>query len=456
MIQRLIGLLPNELLTDVVNSLNLGDTLAFAQTSQGMYSVSQSALRRHKKYKSKYSTIQLGLPDIGFPFETFHPFLFLGEILNDPSITDYVTDLQISQYGSEPGLGYAGETEKSSGPVGANLRALLSTRGPEIESLSTKCSWIDKAKQGEWRSALTQTTNQPHHMAILLTMLRNLRSIKMLRICHGCVPINDIIWKVAATNRDPLSRSYHKALSALASISIDHWETKNGQNIQICNTFIALPSLRFLHGHMIYGSCKSGTDISSDEHNDTAATSYIKEISMKCSAIDAPSFVKILQPIKNLERFTYEHVPSIIGDAQYDPIGIIANLLKYASHSLNRLELTYNPIYGDSEQYIGDLRGFQVLHELRVRDAAFEEASEGEIVRMVEILPASIRSVTLLKHLRDDEDIRIFKGLAKGRDKVPGLKRIYLEEHYIWGNFMLPQALVDTCLEVGIEICGPA
>ncbi|KAL8743250.1 MAG: hypothetical protein Q9184_008135, partial [Pyrenodesmia sp. 2 TL-2023] len=341
-----------------------------------------------------------------------------------------------------------------------NLADIIASYGSEIAALGAEHPWLkEQVRRDDWRDALLVPTNQYHHLAMLLTMLPNLQSITFTSMSHHSEPIKETVRLIAAANRDPESPVHEKALAKLTKISIDRADTEMGEDITLYGPFMDLPSMRSVHGRMIDAANGVLPAVNSDQRSQVPLPRQVEEINMEYSAIDLGCWDWILGPIGNLKKFTYNHAGSIVGAAEYYSGGIVALLKKYASHSLVRLDLTAESIdnYGldtatgyIQKQFIGDLKDFQKLRVLRIHDTAFQKASDGEIARLVDVLPSSIRMVTLLSQIEEGDPAELFVGLAEGKkDKVPQLKKLILQ-----GDFSIEQDLIDKLKGVGVEITG--
>ncbi|KAL8874915.1 MAG: hypothetical protein Q9198_006659 [Flavoplaca austrocitrina] len=214
--------------------------------------------------------------------------------------------------------------------------------------------------------------------------------------------------------------------------------------------------MRSLYGHMIYGTangqdandaypCINLHDARVVEHN------QIDEIKMLYSSIDSTSWELILKPIENLKRFTYEHAGAVVKSAEYDGLGIADHLHKYASHSLQHLDLTCNIEYNEEDQFVGDLREFKLLRTLRLNAEAFvpkydnwRSRPEVEYDRLADALPTSIQAVTLVDWFADNDPLDLAR-LIEEKHKLPELRIINLE-----GTWVLTQSHLDLYKSVGI------
>ncbi|KAI4270994.1 MAG: hypothetical protein LQ337_006327 [Flavoplaca oasis] len=425
--------LPNEIITQVIDELDLTDTWSVAQTSKAIHHVSQPAMKRHRVYKAEFSLVRLGEPYMDNDdtrFEGSLPLVFLEQVIREPRIASYLTDLRLSLWSDVPDDDFRAEQQ---------LPAV-------ILAAIYNCPYIvDEV-------ALLMPKGQAHQVAFLLTLLPNLRSMAMRCMCDEIVPVAEMVWNIVQVNHNMSSAAQGKALSKLTKISIEHHDTENGQDVVLFAPFMSLPSMRSLCGRMIRGEidgypCTTFHDFRAVEH------SQMDEIEMLYSSIDSAIWELILKPIENLKRLTYEHAGAIVGNAEYDGLGITEHLRKYASHSLQHLDLTCDLGYNEEDQFVGDLKGFKLLRTLRLNAKAFcpkvdnwRSRPEVEYDRMADTLPTSIQAVTLVGGFANDGPLDLAK-LIEERHKLPELTRIDLE-----GAWDLTQSHLDLCKSVGIEV----
>ncbi|KAL8845737.1 MAG: hypothetical protein Q9221_009119 [Calogaya cf. arnoldii] len=402
-----------------------------------MLEISRPAIEKHRA--EKYATIIFGPPSYdGFDrFEGYHPLFLLDKIITDPSIASYVTEIQIHNCTSDHddqdyGEGHQQKKEQ--------LENIVEKRQHE---LVTQCSWLREERREEWQEALSAIHNQPHFIGILPTLLPNLESITMTQMTGDSGPITEIVDTVAAANRDPGSPLHEKALTKLLEVSLNHSDTEMGEDFGLYAPFTNVPSMRSIHGRMITEDYEQARV--HPLRND------IEEIKIVYSAVDLRSWEWMLKSVKNLKRFGYHHAGSIVGNGAYDARGIVALLRQHASHSLRKLDLTTEETqdWDPPNPFIGDLKGFKVLRILIIDDSCFQTMT-GQVMRLVDMLPLSLRVVTLLREVSGDA-VDLFRGLAEGKQQgLLELKRIRLD-----GDYALPSSLFEKCRDAAIEILGP-
>ncbi|KAL8993514.1 MAG: hypothetical protein Q9169_006284 [Polycauliona sp. 2 TL-2023] len=428
---------PNEILQRIIDELDSADTASFALSSKAMLEVSLRAIEKHRA--EKYSTISFGPPDVHEygTFEVHHPLFFLAKTFSKPSIATYVTEIHIIECTSDPDDQYYCFDDFPDEKA-IQLEQILVNQSHEI---SVQYSWLSEARRGEWRSALSSISNQQHFIGILLTMLPNLESITMTSMSFDCDPIMEIIDIIASANNNPGSPLHGKALTKLLEISLRQPDTEYAEPFGLYAPFTALPSMRSIHGSAIAANDQDHPR-AQPQRND------IEEIKIVNGAVCVEAWAWMLKSIRNLKRFGYAHYGFTVGDAEYDGRGIVDLLRRYASHSLRRLDLCADNSEWEIDPFLGHLKDFQVLRILRLDDNSFQTTA-GRVMRLIDMLPASIRVVRLLREASGDA-VDLFKGLAEGKqERLPELKRIFLE-----GVYYLPIDLVQKCKEVSIEISG--
>ncbi|KAI4207644.1 MAG: hypothetical protein LQ346_000451 [Caloplaca aetnensis] len=448
--------LPNEVIHQIIDSLHPGDLGSFVLSCKTIHVFSQRAVEKHQELLKQYSTLRFGDPGgwRGKDWRRDHPLLFLRTLLFNPGIAYYPRSLQATQWGDDD------DADEPIPEIG-NLADVIAVCGSEIATLGEEHPWLkDYAQRQEWRAALQVPTNHSHHLAMLLTMLPNLQSFTMIGMSHHIQPVRETVRAIAAANRDPHSAVHGKALGKLAKIRIDRADSELGEDITLYSSFLGLPSMRSVSGRMIDG--KDGDLLVEDPHlrHSVVVPHQIEEINMDYSAIGLDCWEWMLRYIGNLRQFTYRHTCGIVGGAEYYPRSIVALLKKYASHSLEKLHLSggSTDTHGIhmitrrrvQEQFIGDLKEFQQLRVLILFDTVFRKPNNGEMVRLVDVLPTSIRAVTLINEVQKSDSASLFLGLAEEKeDKLPQLKKLTL-----YGDFSIQQDLIDELKGVGVEITG--
>lgn len=383
--------------------------------------------------------------------------LFIDKILQNPRIAWYPRSIEAAEWDFDS----PGDSDDEDDAQETSVAQVISSRRSELSAFGAENPWLTgETRRAEWRDALLLFNNQHHHLAMLLTMLPNLRSVKLVSMHSDSEPLREMVWAIAAANRDLKSPLYGKALAKLVKIDADRDDTKYGEDITLYAPFMALPSLRLVHGHKIADEYRELPGESFGHDMELLRPRQIEEINIEYSAIGSDSWAWLLGNIENLKKFTYNHGGSMVGDADMECGKVVDLLKKHASHSLVRLDLTagftWTPVAWSMDgeryldQFIGDLKAFQKLRVLRIDDWVFQKGEAGEIVRLADVLPASIRIVKLVERIEEGDLADLFRGLAEAKkSNLPELKKVILEGEYnIW------KVMYDEITAAGVEISG--
>lgn len=161
--------------------------------------------------------------------------------------------------------------------------------------------------------------------ALLVRQLQNLREITYVNIGH-----DQDFYRLIAEYDDA---SHPPFLTKLRTVNLEHWDTEGGLSLEWIIIFMRLPSVRTINGHMI--------EAAEDYEIETKPKSNVTTLNLTYSCIELGAFDQLMEITQNLEYFSYEHSGAVVGDADCDPYGMVAVLLKHAGHSLKSLKINY-------------------------------------------------------------------------------------------------------------------
>lgn len=444
--------LPNEIILGIIDDIPTRDIKSFALCNKAIYNLCGTAIRRI--FEERYAVIRLGGPrDLprGYtrlragddPSREYHPLLFLDRILSKPNIAQYPTELQIELH--------VDDEDEMVDSEGAALDNAISTWGSELASIGANNPWLTGDIREEWQCAFLDPTNKFYHLGILLTMLPNVESITITNGLEEAAPLTDMIFAISEANRDPSSPVHRKTLANLHEVALETISGYPGEDKRIYEYFAALPSMRSLYGKVILGHGEAPMILPHRTRDKDCQLKVVKFL--KCE-IDPDYFDGLLRITAALKDFTYHHVNHRAGNLGFDALGIVQALAKHASHSLERLELTAGQSVWNEphrRQCISSLRDFARLRVLRIDDKLLQAPHPGgQVTRLVDVLPASIKLVRLVRELGQEGLERVFAGLAEEKEeKSPVLKKIVVE-----GRTVSQRSLVDELKAVGVEVKG--
>jgi len=451
--------LPNELISPIIDEIPSADIESFALCNKVTYNLCGPAIRRI--FEERYAVIELGSPEDrpasyagDDPSRGCHPLLFLARILSKPHIAQYPTELQIDIYIEDD----EDDEDEIEDFERAALNNAISTWSSDLTSIGANNAWLTGEVREVWQRALLKPKNKAHYLGILLTMLPNVESITIINMPHEAAPLITMILAIAKANQDPSSPVHEKALAKLHEVALATNCREQGAEMWIYEPFAALPSMRSLYGSDI-GGYKRKAPIDLPQHTRDKGCQF-EVVKFVNSFVDAEFFDALLQLAAALKVFTYHHAIYIDGDGRFDAFGIVQALAKHANHSLEKLDLTadtqiwkesdYRPLT-HRQQCIPSLRDFARLRVLRIDDKVLQAPHwGGHVTRLVDVLPASISIVRLVREMRQDAWEEVFAGLAEEKaEKLPNLKKIMVE-----GESPMHGRLVDELKTVGIRIKG--
>ncbi|KAL8954002.1 MAG: hypothetical protein Q9222_000163 [Ikaeria aurantiellina] len=457
--------LPNEVLSRIIKVARPSDLLSFSCSSKLIYALAKKALRRHLELSGKYSALFFGYANTPHEYATSkvrddrnNPFLLLNSIIQDPAIAEYPTRLSLGCYYYDSNGG--GEEENGEGDVDERntnkVEYLMKKQATAIAALVQESGFIPEAERDWWTDAITRSLDRDAAIALLMTLLPNVEILDTENWSRLLTsqPFRGIIRSIVEASQDVKSSLRGKAMSRLREFRSCHTDTEGGEGIDDYGAFAMLPSVRVLSGSAIAGEGFTWAPSCIRE------VSNVTEINFFYSAIDASAIETLLSRIPGLRKFTYSHGGATVDFASYSPTGYVEALRKYATPTLEVLDVTaYHPtLMTDEEEenrYVGSLVVFSCLKSVQLDDVAFQRSEdiddedddqvlpEGEFYRedsdvdsstsermdcLVDVLPASIENVTIRITMKYEAVRPMFQGLAEEKvAKLPRLTSITFE-----------------------------
>ena len=478
--------LSNELLDHIIRIVPPFDLLSLALSKKCFYALAEKALKQHLAFQKEYSVLSFCIYDYDGSLpssseesdEVKDPLLFLGRIIQDPFIALYPRTVCIGPYID----GEENDGDYDHDEIVSRREVVIQNYSAELKTLFEKCGAIPVEEKSKMIDNIGHEYYQSANIALLITLLPNLTHIASQSWFWGDVSetIRKTVHRVAQSNHDPQSPFHNMALTKLAHFSMHHTERKNGEDVNAYGPFAMLPSMRTLSGDFVDGANSTfyGADFNWPSEPQTVS-SYVTEINFTSSCISTGDFHWLLCRILALKRFTYTYYQSQVVDAYYDPAGYVESLREYAATSLQVLNVSSdNPeivaIDCDGREYqgVGSLKMFTSLEEVSLEDTMFQipdfELSEGSddeslsgsdnesfsgsdneflsgsdneflegsesdaheepsqtTQRIVDILPANVKFLSLLQ-TKDEENMqKLFEGVVELKaQKLPKLEMV--------------------------------
>ncbi|CAF9925266.1 MAG: hypothetical protein HETSPECPRED_005791 [Heterodermia speciosa] len=471
--------LSNELLYRIVKTVPRDDLPSLSLTNKLLHALSDKDCKRHLALK-KYSTLSFGnyytsgyvhhSPKTKLREDTKDGLLFLASIIKDSRISEYPQRICVgscADYEIRPSWLNVEYQDKR--------QSIITELSAQVKTAVEKCDFISEENKEQASIAILDPQYEGLAVSLVVTMLPQLRSIVTQDWSYGAASgrLCASIVKIAEANLDPKSPNHNKALSQLQEFSMTHTEAEGGEPISRYAPYAMLPSMRILSGTQIAGEGRFEWPPSFQP-----GSSNVTEIDIRCSAVDARAFESLLSGISALRRFTYHHHGANVGFAQYSAAGYVSSLRRHHTSSLQLLDISLediNQLMEEEEelQGVGSLQMFTSLEEVRLQHEAFQisgpddglngEALEGgrfyseegeeeetteSMHRLVDFLPASIKSLTIINHTATKEVQDLFRGTVEEvSEKLPVFKAVTFK-----GDDPLDDAMKEALTHAGLTL----
>ena len=461
--------IPVELLEQIMRYLLPDDVDNFSDACETFRIITSKVLPRHEELKKKYSRVHCGF--LGGSTLN-HPLVLLREILDDSEIIWYVKTMLIKLGGDRIRHKIYEEAWRTALQIifdhkDGIIQLVHARLGPYLREEERK-SWIDEIL----------SCDEETIVVLLASAFPCLDEI----CCNGDYHPNGKLHKLARR----VAEETHSNPSAFQALSNVEYIKEQGSNPKKLRKMILFKSLPWLPSTRRYG----GTYLRQKRVNAVPTKSSLTSLEFSNCLIRVPALREIIGSIANLEEFTYKHHWAYEGRGldygticwwkRWQPAKIVLSLVKFASHSLVKLDITRNGMTEtqcaretrmrmkgaaeddgrDEEQedwtfswgwkvaeskigkgydlpktFIDSLRKFKVLKDIRVQAEAFvegkfENGARGRTVHpLVDILPASAeKAVLALPQLCEEDSCRLIQGLPELKaERVPKLKSVIFE-----------------------------
>ena len=464
--------LPVELLGQIMGYLLPDDVDSFSDACETFRIITSKVLPRHEELKRKYSRVTCGLSRGS---TLYHPLVLVREILEDSEIVWYVKTMLIRLGGDRIARHKIYEEAWR-----AAYQIIFDYRNSIIQLVHTCLGpYLGEEEREDWIDEILSCDEE----TIVVLLASAFPCLDEIR-CNGDYDPNEKLHRLALRVVQE-NHSNPRALHALSKLEYIKEEGSNAEKLRQMILFKSLPGLPSTRRY-------EGTYLRQKKVHEVPTKSSLTSLEFSNCLIRLPALREIFGSIANLEEFTYKHHWAYEGRGldydmkcwwkRWQPAKIVLSLVKFASHSLVKLDITRNGMTEtqcaretqmrmegaaeddgrDEEQgvrtfdwtfdwnfskckigkgydlpktFIGSLREFQVLKDIRVQSEAFveghvENTARGRTVHpLVDILPASAEHVVLaLPQVCEEDSCRLIKGLPELKaERVPKLKSVIFE-----------------------------
>ena len=461
------------------------DLPSLSLTNKLLHALSDKDCKRHLTLK-KYSTLSFGnyytsgfvhqSPKAKSREDTKDGLLFLGSLIKDSGISEYPQRMCVGNCtdSDDPSF-WLNVEDRVTSPYQDKRQSIITELSAQLKTAVEKCDFIPEENKEQASIGILNPKYEGLAVSLVVTMLPQLRSIVTQDWSYGAASgrLCASIVRIAEANLDPKSPNHNKALSQLQEFSMTYTDTEGGENIAKYTPFAMLPSMCILRGTQIAGEGSYEWPLSFQP-----GSSNVTEIDITSSAVDARAFESLLSGISALRRFTYHHYGATVGFAPYSATGYVNSLRRHHTSSLQLLDISVEDIdqlmeEEEEHQRVGPLQMFTSLEEVRLQYTAFqisgpddglngealegggfysEEGEEEEVTesmhRLVDFLPASIKSLTIINHTATKEVQDLFRGTVEEvSEKLPVFKAVTFE-----GDDPLDDAMKETLTHAGLTL----
>ena len=481
--------LSNELLDRIIQAIPREDLLALALTNRIFNALTERALKRHLALRTKYSTLTFGrfenddfIPVSSRHDDVYHAVLVLESIIRDPEIIYYPKTMRIGSCDDPEDPYNDGGDEQDdeddwpdstlTAEALTKRRSAIANCSDQLKVMIEDCEFIESKMKSRAFNEIRRPKNEGVAIALLATMLPNLSSIVTQDWSHNAASfwLQECAQHAAVSILQPQPQTHvpTQVMARLQEFSMHHTDTENGEDMNSYGAFAMLPSMRKLHGEYI-----DGGDFVWFRPL-LAGSSNVTEIDFTYSAVSAADFESLLSHISALQKFIYHHVGATVAFAAYNLAEYLTALRKYAASSLQILDITGDDNEDwreEDEEYqpTRSLKMFSLLERVRLEDKAFERPEyvslsdsssnmkkfneslinpESSMEQLVDILPASVKSLTLIPTKRDRDMRDLFRGMSERKaEDLPNLERVIFV-----GKDPLDDRLKSSLKNAGIEL----
>ena len=377
--------LPDEILRMFANQAGHGDIVNLALSSRRMLALSNNALQRHNNNRDAYLPIRFG--DVQqSPYPLRNPLHVIREIIRDAEVAFYPIEIIIGDFTALDNTSHITNNANT-----GRLNQILPRCGPQILALVNSNDYIDH--RAMWASVLAKEHGPA--TAMLLTLLPDLRSIEFRDLSMSGAAVLSTVQKIVERTRTEPNRTH--PLSKLAVVSLRGWSDDYEEWAKL-EIFVELRSLRSIRCQYVRGNINAVRGNPEPRIDDPERLSDMTTLDLRKCALEQSDLFPVFESIRALQTFNYEYArPEQPPNARTDPLRdlragkweprkIVQSLLARFSGSLVNLDMTTantevrHGSFNAGQIFVGDLRNFRLLRQLKADTLLFIESSLGNYI----------------------------------------------------------------------------
>ncbi|KAF2444410.1 hypothetical protein P171DRAFT_521748 [Karstenula rhodostoma CBS 690.94] len=440
--------LPPELTITIAELLGPFSSFDLALTCKAHWNLCNTIVQKHKRLFAENRVIDAR--DASYPYQNHILWDKLKEILNDPNVGEYVREMNLP---SSRAIYLDGDAAHDFQLTAQSAKLLqedvdrFAGAGEQVQDLYRSVD-LGHVVPGpsEWDEYVLNGSSEP----IIVMLVQHMPYLKAFRftdlemsavfcrcLCAAAVAYNDPVLA-------PQLPFQH-----LTTVAVAHWDTEGSCDVEWCQYFCAIPSVRNFVANAMGGDVEPGLVLPEQLPKSNAT-----ELVFHYSRFETAALEAIVSNTPFLERFSYDLAGATVDESVTPmPKQDLKALVQHVGHSLQHL-LFETPEYGDDfEEDIPEvsLRGFQKLKTLRIdwhllwptdtilfdneekSDGGFYEedhetagADNGFDVRSV--LPESLEKLCLTGSFTEEEKELVSRIRDTPSEYTPLLKKIYIRD----------------------------
>lgn len=398
--------LPSDILVQVINTISPDDIVAFSSTNRRFYSLSTKRLAEHKALQEQYSKVVL---DDVFDVESSisHPIKLLYDIWKNPRVASYVRHIIFICSDNYATRDFSFEPSNVDQSTWETIKQLDGCQ----ELLRINPYFKQNADELRKCRVDILSGKQTAAFILLLVSLPNLRSLRYARAQDSDMDLLSSIFTSSAA-----SRIDSRVLSKLETVETYHLDSEGRTWINMLLLFAELPSVRTLKGAHTGWS----EDIDSIP-GWKGHISHLQKLELSAGTIEPEDMESMLLPLQGLTEFRYHH--ACCGNT-FEAQIFVDVLATTMGDQLEVLSLTNDEEDSDMTTRIASFKAFKVIQypacqmipantyikvlkrlEISTQALTGDENDDTAAPRLVDLLPPTIESVTLLSNQRERQPL---------------------------------------------------
>ena len=393
--------LPDELILAISNRIHPDTIEAYGRTCRRLRSIATPLIREHRQLLAKYTKASL---------DNAKAAELLYAIAARPWIGLYPRTLELTANRDKRSL------EKPRTPRQRTARAELDKKralvdDEDLREMVLGRGLIAPNEVGQWEHGL-EIVDEDYTFALLIAVLPNLARLDLHCDCNKLEQVKEMVRRIKRQDFN------QRALKSLRTIRVSEQSTPDNCDLEIFPMFAAIPGITHVYGRNLVGmyrECYRDGWMSYP-----GASSTITHITLETCGMSVEGLEVLMRSLKNLQSFRY------IAHRAGWGLHAVADLFKEARSTLQTLEISTG---SGKSRYVGSLRQFVALKNLTLDTDMIMRM--GNMVRAVDILPASIERITLCgNNLTGPQEERFLADLYRPAFTYPCLKNIGVEDSY--------------------------